>query len=125
MIHRVEQSVGATFHDATLRGLRVDLEDATVTLDLDVYVDDGGEETAPCVVTFGDVGMVSMDPISLGGGSRIDAGDEVDGPDGAAWIFVDQSNSFVRLRSESVTMRVAGRVGVANARGPDEPGSPP
>ncbi|MEZ4408454.1 MAG: hypothetical protein R3A52_18565 [Polyangiales bacterium] len=110
----MEQAADATFHDAGLRALRVDLDRATVTLDLDVYVDDT-EETAPCAAVFEGVTSVTMDPISLGLGGRVDVGDEVDGPDGAVWVFVDRSNGFVRLRAERVTMRVAGREGVAVA----------
>lgn len=114
MISRAERDAGATFHDARLRALRVDLEHATVTLDLDVYVDDSGE-TAPCTAVFEGVTSVTMDPTSLGVSSRVDAGDELDGPDGAVWVFVDRSNGFVRLRAARVTMRVAGREGVAHA----------
>lgn len=114
MISRVEQAAGATFHDARLRALRVDLEHATVTLDLDVYVDDT-EVTAPCAAVFEGVTSVSMDPLSLGVDGRAEVGDEVDGPDGAVWVFVDRSNGFVRLRAKRVTMRVAGREGTASA----------
>lgn len=114
MISRVEEAARVAFHDAHLHALRVDLDRATVTLDLDVYVDDT-EETAPCTAVFEGVTSVAMDPISLGLGGRVDVGDEVDGPDGAVWVFVDRSNGFVRLRAARVTMRVAGREGTARA----------
>ena len=117
----LEQSLPNGFHDAELVKVHIDYEgqQAVLELNLDVNEDKNGPERyRRGRVTFSGVQFVTIDPpvdaglevstISAGEGEPATApGRLPDIPKDCflCWVFVVQSNSFIRLAARAVTHR--------------------